>query len=154
MLIGAAVLVIPRFNVPTSGPGGMAFAQGFMEGLTMTRKSPERESSEDGLNGHKQIAAYSEAQSDQFQAICDALRALIDAAMPKATRKVLHGSPVWFINENPVVGYNATAKAVNLLFWNGRAFFESDLKPVDKYLAVQATFGSATRSTLLRSVAG
>jgi hypothetical protein len=49
---------------------------------------------------------------------------------------------VWFIDDNPVVGYNATAKAVNLLFWNGQAFDEAGLKPVGKYRAAQAMFGA------------
>jgi hypothetical protein len=68
------------------------------------------------------------------------VRKLIDAAIPKATSKVWHGSPVWFIGDNPVVGYNATAKTVNLLFWNGQAFDEPDLEPVGKYGAAQAKF--------------
>jgi hypothetical protein len=50
---------------------------------------------------------------------------------------------VWFIDDNPVVGYNATAKSVNLLFWNGQAFEEPALKPVGKYRAAQAVFGDA-----------
>jgi hypothetical protein len=69
---------------------------------------------------------------------------LIDAALPKATARVWHGSPVWFIDENPVVGYSATAKAVKLLFWNGQAFGEPDLKPVGKYRAAEAVFGDAS----------
>jgi hypothetical protein len=75
--------------------------------------------------------------------MCDVLRKLIDAAMPKAESKIWHGSPVWFIDDNPVVGYNATAKTVNLLFWNGQAFDEPDLKPVGKYRAAQAVFRDA-----------
>ena len=68
---------------------------------------------------------------------------LIDTALPKATSKVWHGSPVWFIDDNPVVGYNATAKSVKLLFWNGQAFDEAGLKPVGKYRAVEAIFHDA-----------
>jgi len=90
------------------------------------------------------IAAYSEAQSPAFAAICDELRQLISAAIPKASCKVWHGSPVWFIKENPVVGYNATAKTVNLLFWNGNAFDEHGLAPVGKYQAAQAKFADAS----------
>jgi hypothetical protein len=51
---------------------------------------------------------------------------------------------VWFVDDNPVVGYNATAKSVNLLFWNGQAFDEASLKPVGKYRAAQAIFRDAT----------
>jgi hypothetical protein len=75
--------------------------------------------------------------------MCDLLRGLIDAALPGATSKVWHGSPVWFVDDNPVVGYNATAKTVNLLFWNGQAFDEADLEPVGKYRAAQALFADA-----------
>jgi hypothetical protein len=89
------------------------------------------------------IAAYSQAQPLVFRGICDHLRDLIDRALHNATAHVWHGSPVWFIDDNPVVGYNATAKAVNLLFWNGQAFDEPDLKPVGKYRAAQAMFRDA-----------
>jgi hypothetical protein len=91
-------------------------------------------------SGDDQIAAYSQAQPLAFRTICDLLRELIDTALPKTTSKVWHGSPVWFIDDNPVVGYNATAKTVNLLFWNGQAFDEAGLKPVGKYRAAQAMF--------------
>jgi hypothetical protein len=47
------------------------------------------------------------------------------------------------MGENPVVGYNATAKTVNLLFWNGQAFDEPALRPVGKYRAAQAVFREA-----------
>lgn len=96
---------------------------------------------ESDRNGDDPIIAYSKAQPLALRTMCDLLRALIDAALPKATSKIWHGSPVWFIDENPVVGYNATAKTVNLLFWNGQAFDEPGLKPVGKYRAAQAVFG-------------
>jgi uncharacterized protein YdhG (YjbR/CyaY superfamily) len=73
--------------------------------------------------------------------ICEALRKLITAVLPDAASKVWHGSPVWFKDENPIVGYNATAKTVILLFWNGQAFGDPDLRPVGKYRAAQAVFG-------------
>jgi hypothetical protein len=93
--------------------------------------------------GHAQITAYSKAQPLAFRTICDLLRGFIDAAIPNATSKIWHGSPVWFIGENPVVGFNATKKSVNMLFWNGQAFGEPALKPVGKYGAAQATFNGA-----------
>lgn len=75
--------------------------------------------------------------------MCATLRALIDSALPGASSKVWHGSPVWSIDDNPVVGYGATARGVSLLFWNGQALSEPDLKPVGKYSAAQAVFASA-----------
>jgi hypothetical protein len=91
-----------------------------------------------------QIAAYTQAQPPAMRALCDQLRELIDTALAKATSKVWHGSPVWFIDDNPVVGYSATTKkTVNLLFWNGQAFDEAGLHPVGKYRAAQAVFADA-----------
>ncbi len=104
------------------------------------KKSRASRTVESSPDGGGQIAAYSEAQSPRFRATCDSLRELIDTALPAATSKVWHGSRVWFMEDNPVVGYNATAKAVNLLFWNGQAFDEPALKPVGKYRAAQVTF--------------
>src|SRR5262249_62246182 len=106
----------------------------------MSRKLKNVEGVSDGGD---QITAYSKAQPLALRAICDLLRELIDAVLPNATSKIWHGSPAWFIDDNPVVGYNATAKAVNLLFWNGQAFDEPGLKPVGKYRAAQAIFRDA-----------
>lgn len=93
--------------------------------------------------GGDEIGAYADAQAPPFRALCTTLRTLIDSDLPGATSKVWHGSPVWFIDDNPVVGYSATRNSVNLLFWNGQAFDEAELKPVGKYGAAQAVFAAA-----------
>lgn len=98
---------------------------------------------EDDTHASEQIVAYTEAQPLRFREMCVVLRDLVDKALPNATSKVWHGSPVWFIEDNPVVGYTATAKTVNLLFWNGQAFDEPALKPVGKYRAAHAVFTDA-----------
>lgn len=107
------------------------------------KKAGEVKTAERDASGDDQIAAYSQAQTVALRPICDLLRRMIDEALTKATSKVWHGSPVWFMDANPVVGYNATAKTVNLLFWNGQAFDEADLQPVGKYRAAQAKFADA-----------
>ena len=94
--------------------------------------------------GDDPITAYAKSQPAAFLTICEILRQLIGESFPKATSKMWHGSPVWFIDENPVVGYSVTAKAVNLLFWNGQAFDEADLRPVGKHRAAQSSFREAT----------
>ena len=87
------------------------------------------------------IAHYATTQTNEHAAICHALRAEIDAALPKATSKIWHAIPVWFIGENPVVGYNVTAKkGVNLLFWSGQSFNEPALKAAGKFKAAQIQF--------------
>jgi len=86
------------------------------------------------------ITAWSQAQPTALRPICDSLRKSIAAALPRSTSMVWHGSPVWFIDENPVVGYSVKAKAVSLLFWNGQALDEPGLEPVGKHRAAEAVF--------------
>jgi hypothetical protein len=93
-------------------------------------------------HGGDGIADYADAQASPFGAMCRTLRALIDAALPRATSKVWHGSPVWFVDDNPVVGYSVSKGTVNLLFWNGQALDVPDLQPVGKYGAAQAMFAT------------
>ena len=88
------------------------------------------------------VTAYVSAQKPELAAVCRVLRKEIGATLPKAKAKIYHSIPVWFIGENPVVGFNVTAKKqVNLLFWNGKAFKEPDLKAVGKFKAAQTQFG-------------
>src|SRR5262245_29063459 len=107
------------------------------------KKAGETKSVERDPSGDERITAYSQTQPTAFRTMCDLLRDLIEKALPGATSRVWHGSPVWFIGDNPVVGYNATAKTVNLLFWNGQVFDEDGLQPVGKYRAAQAKFTDA-----------
>jgi hypothetical protein len=108
-----------------------------------TKKTAPRKSAEVNADGDAQITAWSTAQPPAKRAICDALRELITKALPKATSKVWHGSPVWFSGDNPVVGYSVKGKSVSLLFWNGQALGEPDLKPVGKYGAAEVVFNDA-----------
>jgi hypothetical protein len=50
------------------------------------------------------ISTYAINLSAKCKAICKLLRSEIDTAVPKATSKIWHAIPVWFIDENPVVG--------------------------------------------------
>jgi hypothetical protein len=108
------------------------------------KKSTTRKSAKVDSDGDSQITAWSTAQPAAARAICDALRELITKALSGTTAKVWHGSPVWFCDENPVVGYSVKGKSVSLLFWNGQALDEPDLKPVGKYHAAEALFGDAS----------
>jgi hypothetical protein len=105
-----------------------------------TRTTKQHASGNVTTGGDDDIDRYATAQSPKNSAICHALRAEIDAALPTAASKVWHGSPVWFIGENPVVGYNVTLKHVNLLFWSGQSFGEPALKAVGKFAAAQTQF--------------
>ena len=86
------------------------------------------------------IGAYAKKLKPKQKAVIDTLRKTIDAALPKATSKVWHGHPVWFIGENAVVGYTARPTGVAVLFWNGQEFDEPLLEPVGKFHAAQVKY--------------
>ncbi|HET6204500.1 MAG TPA: DUF1801 domain-containing protein [Planctomycetota bacterium] len=89
----------------------------------------------------RSIAAYDAAQSPVEAAVCGKVRDEIERALPDATSKVWHGSPVWFVGDTPVAGYNVTAKGgVVLLFWNGQALADRALEPIGKFKAAQTRF--------------
>lgn len=88
----------------------------------------------------KTITAYNRGQAKGDKAICDALKREIEKALPKAESKIWHGSPVWFLEENPIVGYHKLKGAVRLLFWSGQSFDEEGLKPEGTFKAAEARF--------------
>lgn len=90
------------------------------------------------------IEAYEKSLKAGPRAVCVALRATIASVMPEATAKVWHGSPVWFIGENPVVGYTARPSGVALLFWNGQSFDEPALEAVGSFHAAQIKYQNAS----------
>lgn len=108
---------------------------------TPAKRTP-RATSTTRARGGDAIASYAQRQTPAARALCDRLRELIDAALPKATSKIWHGGPVWFDGENPVVGYDASANGVKLLFWNGCAFGDDALAPVGKHGAAGCVFTS------------
>jgi hypothetical protein len=92
------------------------------------------------------VAEYDAAQAPAAADTCRELRAEIERALPEATGKVWHGSPVWFVGETPVVGYKTSANGggVVLLFWNGQALDSSGLEPVGKFKAAQTRYEDAS----------
>jgi hypothetical protein len=113
----------------------------------------KRKSDETADGGVEAIADYAKKQTAENAAICNALSAEISAVLPKATSKIWHAIPVWFVGENPVVGYKASAKHVNLLFWNGQSFGDPALQAAGKFKAAQIKFTDVAqidRKTLRR----
>lgn len=74
-------------------------------------------------------AAYNNKQTAADKAICDTLAAEINKHLPKATNKIWHAHPVWFIEENPIVGYSKLKSGIRLMFWSGMGFDEDKLQP-------------------------
>ena len=47
---------------------------------------------------------------------------------------------MWFIDDNPIVGYWVRKDSVQLLFWSGQSFDEPGLKPEGKFKAAEAKY--------------
>ena len=90
------------------------------------------------------IDEYNDAQEPSRRAICAALAARINEALPRAESKVWHGGPVWFFAGNPVVGYWVRKNAVQLLFWSGQSFDEPGLEPEGKFKAAHVHYDDAS----------
>jgi hypothetical protein len=76
---------------------------------------------------NKEIVAYNEGQAEEDKAICHRLAALIEEGLPEAAGKVWHAHPVWFLADNPVVGYSKQKAGIRLMFWSGADFEEEAL---------------------------
>lgn len=83
---------------------------------------------------------YNAQQEAIDKAICDRLAEIINASMPEAENKVWHAHPVWFLDENPIVGYSKLKGSVRLLFWSGQSFDEPGLTNEGKFKAAEKRF--------------
>ena len=75
----------------------------------------------------EEIKTYNQNQAPDHQAICNKLAKIIDKELTHAENKIWHAHPVWFLNENPIVGYSIQKKGVRLMFWSGADFDEEEL---------------------------
>jgi hypothetical protein len=91
-----------------------------------------------------EIDRYARSQIPAHAEICNVLRKEIDSILSEAASRIYYAMPVWFIGDNPVVGYNAKPDYVNLLFWNGQAFNEKELPAAGKFKAAQIKFTKAS----------
>lgn len=79
------------------------------------------------------IQSYNAALGPVDEAICTLIADTIEANLKGATkvvaveRKIWHGHPVWFLDDNPTVGYSKQKKGIRLMFWSGADFEEPGL---------------------------
>lgn len=89
----------------------------------------------------KTVSEYNELQTKNVKDICDFLKLSIDKHLNKGESKIWHGSPVWFIDENPIISYSVRASSkVSLMFFSGQSFEEIDLKPEGKFKAAEILY--------------
>lgn len=88
------------------------------------------------------IQQYNDAQAASDKAICELLAREIERALPEAQGKIWHAHPVWFLDDNPVVGYSKLKHCVRLLFWSGQSFEAGGLQAEGSFKAAEARFQS------------
>ena len=89
---------------------------------------------------HPDTVAYNDALAPGDKAICELLASEIDRTLPEAGNKIWHRNPVWFIDRNPVAGYDKLKHCVRLLFWSGQSFDEDGLKNEGSFKAAEARY--------------
>jgi hypothetical protein len=87
-----------------------------------------------------EIKVYHSALSNVDKEICELLYSEIEKLLPTSEHKIWHAHPVWFIDENPIVGYDKLKNYVRLLFWSGESFEEAGLQQVGKFKAAEARY--------------
>lgn len=89
---------------------------------------------------HTDIVAYNQKLSGEPKEICEMLAHQIEINLKGAESKIWHGAPVWFLDENPIVGYSVLKDSVQLLFWSGQSFDEPGLEPEGTFKAAQIRY--------------
>jgi Domain of unknown function (DU1801) len=81
---------------------------------------------------NKEIKSYNSTLSRVEKEICNFLTETIDKELSKAESKIWHAHPVWFLDDNPIVGFSKQKPGIRLMFWSGADFEEENLNIVGK----------------------
>jgi hypothetical protein len=92
---------------------------------------------------HPDTTHYNRALGATEKAICDLLAQEIELGLPEAQNKIWHAHPVWFLDDNPVVGYGKLKGCIRLLFWSGQSFEEQVLANEGKFKAAEVRYSKA-----------
>lgn len=75
----------------------------------------------------QEILEYNASKESEDKAICEVLAYEISKHLPEAENKIWHRHPVWFLDGNPITGYDKLKAGVRLMFWSGADFDEEAL---------------------------
>lgn len=95
-----------------------------------------------------EIIEYSLTLNSDLRGVCDVLYDSINKKLCQSVCKLYHGSPVWFINDNPVTGYSKKSNKIALLFWSGQSFIETGLSNVGKFMAAEIVYSNVNEIDL------
>lgn len=93
-----------------------------------------------GKSNGEDVKAYHQKQTKEDRLICEKLHGIITQSLPQADNRVWHAHPVWFLDGNPIVGYDKLKDSVRLLFWSGQSFNESRLTPEGTFKAAEVRY--------------
>ncbi len=93
---------------------------------------------------NKEIKSYNHKQLKTDKEICNLLATLIDSELKKAESKIWHAHPVWFLDDNPIVGYSKQKRGIRLMFWSGAGFDEEMLDVVGEKFKDASVFYNST----------
>lgn len=79
-----------------------------------------------------EILEYNAELGPLHKEVCDLLAQEITCGLPNADSKIWHAHPVWFLDDNPIVGYSKQKPGIRLMFWSGAGFEEEHLNVVGK----------------------
>lgn len=88
----------------------------------------------------KEVETYHDSLSSDDKVICERLYKEFCNGLPEAEHKVWHGSPVWFLDGNPIVGYHKLKDGVRVLFWSGQSFDEPGLTAEGSFKAAEVRY--------------
>ncbi len=72
--------------------------------------------------------------------ICTILAEEISSSLPQSENKIWHANPVWFLDGNPIVGYDKLKDCVRVLFWSGQSFEEEGLTKSGSFKAAEIRY--------------
>lgn len=97
---------------------------------------------------HTDTQKYNKALLKKDREICEVLAEALTRNLPKAENKIWHAHPVWFLDGNPIVGYDKLKDSVRLLFWSGQSFKEKDLHKEGSFKASEIRYTEASQINL------
>jgi uncharacterized protein YdhG (YjbR/CyaY superfamily) len=94
---------------------------------------------------HADTLTYNKNLSPSHKNVADLLAQEIDKSLPEAENRIWHAHPVWFLNDNPIVGYSQQKAGIRLMFWSGADFGEAALCVIGKkFKDASVFFNTAT----------
>ena len=87
-----------------------------------------------------EVQKYNQSKLPEDQLICNVLAKEINLHLAEAENKIWHAHPVWFLDGNPIVGYDKSKDCVRVLFWSGQSFDEENLQKNGSFKASEIRY--------------